>query len=157
MNIIKRIIIAAGLSFVALAGGSTLGLVDLHPADVDNPIVDRGCVIRFDTLNAGGTAVVPRIYEDTYHICVGVTSVSLEANGDLRIENTGGPSKVVTVWATPDETLAATFRACGVSGGGTVSIVRCYLATGVRVNFGSIAHVYGAGSNIWFGATNWDG
>lgn len=160
-RVLRDVVTVAAITVGSIVGATALDVaadyVNTQPASTSNPIVDRGCVIRFDTLNGQGTAVVPRIYEDNYHVCVGVTLVSLEANGDLRIENTGGPSKVVSVWAVPDETLAATFRSCGVSGGGTVSIVRCYLATGIRVNFGSIAHVYGAGSNIWFSATNWVG
>lgn len=124
------------------------------PASASNPIVSRGCVIRYDTLNAAGTAVVPRIYEDAGHICVGVTSVSLEANGDLRIENVGGPWKIVTTQVVLDESLAALRLTCGVSGGGLVSIVRCYWPNGVRVHHDDLA-MYGPGRNLWFFALNW--
>jgi hypothetical protein len=126
------------------------------PASVGNPIVERGCVVRYDTLDGAGARVVPRIHEDASHICVGVTAVALEANGDLRIENAGGPWKIVTVWVVLDESLAAQGLTCGVSGGGTVSIVRCYNPAGVRIRHDSLT-MYGPGNNIWFGALNWAG
>lgn len=158
----RRLLIALGV-LVALLTFGIAGAVTasrlmpaLTPESTTNPIALKGCVIRFDTLNAGGTAVVPRIYEDSFHHCVGVTAVSLEANGDLRISNTGGVNEIVTVWAVPDESLAADSLTCGVSGGGTVNIVRCYKPNGVRINFGSIADVYGAGNNIWYGGMVWD-
>lgn len=142
---------------IIFGGAQVLGATirpALTPASASNPIVARGCVIRYDTLNGAGTAVVPRIHEDAGHICVGVTSIGLEANGDLRIDNVGGPWKIVTAVVTVDESLAALGLICGVSGGGTVSIVRCYDRTGVRVRADSLV-MYGAGRNIWFHALNW--
>lgn len=144
----------ASLGFITAAEAAQL--IQVTPEDPANPIAAKGCVIRFDTLNAAGTLVVPRIYEDSSHRCVGVTSVALETNGDLRINNTGGIVQIVSAWAMPDETLAATFRSCGISGGGTVSIVRCYKADGTRVRFNNIDDVYGPGSNIWFGGFVWE-
>lgn len=155
---IHRAATIALIAAAAIAGATALEVAArpaLTPANPANPTAIRGCVIRFDTLNPTGTLVVPRIYEDTYHVCVGVTAVSVETNGDLRLTNTGGSATVVTVWAVPDETMAADSLTCGVSGGGTVSVVRCYRSNGVRIRFDSIDDVYGPGSNIWFGGVVW--
>jgi hypothetical protein len=154
---IRRVAVAVGLAaaLVAAGGAANAALTAARPDEsVGNPIAVRGCVIRYDTLNAAGTAVIPRINEDTYHICVGVTAIGLEANGDLRIENRGGSYRIVAMFTQPDETLVAKGIDCGPSGGGSIVVVRCYNRAGLRVRADSL-EMYAPGSNIWFGAFNW--
>lgn len=157
----KKWITAALALFVIIAAGGTAAarLSDyLFPASVDNPIADRGCVIRFDTLSESGKSVVPRIHANETHSCVGVTSVSVDWSdsstfGDMMLNNTGGPGIVVSVYAEEDESLVQRDIQCGPSGGGQQTRIRCY-RDGVKVPVQSL-DMYGPNVNLWVGWTMW--
>jgi len=130
------------------------GTVMIVPESDTNPIIERGCVVRFDTLNGAGTKVVPRVLDDYFHHCVGVTSIYVDTAGNLAINNTGGTNEIVFVVAEEDETLVDRNITCGPSGGGTITVVACY-QNGNRIRVDSLA-IYGAGSNLWMYWAMWD-
>jgi len=144
---------------VAFLAGGMLGPLAVQavtaPENVNNPIAMRGCVIRFDTLSPTGKSVVPRIYENTAHACVGVTSVSVDwSNGDLVVRGNGS-NTVVSVVVSPDETLTAKGISAGASGGGNCTRVRFYDRDGHRVPAYSL-DLYSPAANLWMMWAMWE-
>lgn len=128
----------------------------LRPADVDNPILLRGCVIRFDELSSTGKSVRPRILANSSHICVGITSVTVDWDrGDLVLADSRTNKPVVVAFAEEDETLSAKDIQCGPSGGTTNTRISCY-REGKRVPVYSL-QMYHRYANLWVGIQNWDG
>lgn len=137
---------------VLFGSGVAVGANYQYPASLANPLVTRGCVIRFDQRVDGRT--VPRIHANAAHYCVGVRRVYAEyPSGDLVIEvQPVGP--MVTINVIEDETLSARGIQCGPSGADLVVRVSCYSRSGAKAKaYGSTIH--GTYSNLWFSTTNW--
>ncbi|MGH3647618.1 MAG: hypothetical protein ACRDTM_10660 [Micromonosporaceae bacterium] len=141
----------AGTVVLGLGFGGGVAFADnyMRPADPDNPIAVRGCVIRFDTLSDSGASVVPRIHANSAHMCVGVTSVRADWNdGALVLNDSNSKGSIVSMSVSPDETLTRKGIRCGGSGGGKVSRVYCYDQSGNFVPAHS-KKLYGSLSNLW--------
>lgn len=148
-------IVLALVAMIGFGGGVAFADDYLRPNDPDNPTSMRGCVIRFDKKSSSGTTVVPRIHANSAHICVGVTSVSVDSTSkDLILRNSSGRGVVVTMIVSPDETLTRKGISCGGSGGSTLSRVICYDRAGHHVPANSLK-MYGATSNLWVSWTMW--
>ena len=77
-------------------------------ADKAHPVV-TGCAIRFD-------GPIPRIHQNSTHLCTGAHDVSVTPAGDLVVHSsTAGP--VISVIAEEDETLTELGIQAGASGG----------------------------------------
>lgn len=101
-----------------------------------------GCVIRF-------TPSGPAIHVNSTHACTGATSVSVDDDGALRIDQADGPGRIASVTVAVDETLAGRGISCGASGGVGITIVRCFdAATGEYVRADS-PRLVGSRSNLW--------
>lgn len=129
----------------------------LKPAKVDNPILLRGCVIRFDKLSSTGKSVQPRILANSGHICVGVQSVTIDwgGSGDLLLRDSPSNEPVIVAFAEEDETLTARGIQCGPSGGAVQVRIACYKGT-TRIP-GYSKQLYGRYANLWVGVQNWAG
>lgn len=139
--------------FAVLLAGTGAAAGYLYPASTDNPLVTRGCVIRFDQKSSSGRTV-PRIHANSSHYCIGVQRVYAEyPSGDLIIvgENLG---PIVSINITVDETLTAKGIRCGPSGGQPIVRVQCYNGNGTKVKaYG--ASIYGTYSNLWYSDISW--
>jgi hypothetical protein len=148
----RTLITVFGIVLLTLIGATAAtGSAYVQTVSADNPIVDRGCVIRFDRTLNGYTA--PRIHANSTHTCVGIKRVYAEKpSGDLVIEGESAGA-IVTINVTMDETFAQRDIQCGPSGGIPVVRVRCY-KDGVKVKAYSraIRHPY---ANLWFGTRSW--
>lgn len=160
------LVIAVLLGVVALVQGQRAATAEqtlaraqqeyLRPAQLGNPIVLRGCAIRFDELSSTGKTVRPRILANSGHICVGVTAVRVDWDrGDLILEDANTNKPVVVAFAEEDETLTAKDIQCGPSGGQTVTRIACY-RDGKRIPVQSL-QMYHRYANLWVGIQNWDG
>lgn len=118
----------------------------------DHPgLVLRGGVIRF-------SGNKPTLHINSTHQSVGIIpdSVKINNNGDLEFRlDIGLP--VVTLWANADETLVARKIQAGISGGGSLCIVRMSrsdMGIGEKLNLKTVGHygrVKGPTSNLWVG------
>lgn len=147
------VIVAAVLLMLAVLVAVARADGYLFPPSVDNPVADRGCVIRFDEKTTSGNTR-PRIHANSTHYCIGVTNVYAEyPTGDLIIEmDPVGP--IVSINVTEDETLTARGIACGPSGGAVTVRIRCYDRSGTKVKAYS-SKMYGRYSNLWFATQSW--
>lgn len=155
MRLHLRIVLSALVALVLLAAGAlaaeSISYRRAATTETEAGIIHRGCVIRFDTLSASGNSVVPRIHANSTHTCIGVTSVRADWTthpGDLVLENAGGPTNVVAVHVTSDETLTERGITCGPSGGGQTTRLRCYDREGTFVPAYSL-ELYGPTTNLW--------
>lgn len=144
----------------AAAAGQALARAQqdyLRPAQLGNPIVLRGCVIRFDQLSSTGKSVRPRILANSSHICVGVTSIRVDWDhgGDLILENADTDEPVIVAFAEEDETLVSRDISCGPSGGHQSTRIACY-RDGTHIPAHSL-QMYHRYANLWVGIQNWDG
>lgn len=153
---LKKVIATLAIG-ATIGAGVTIGAahaVDyLHPASVDNPIAQSGCVIRFDEKTSTGNTR-PSIHANSTHYCVGVQRVRASyPSGDLIIDlRTVGP--IINIAVSPDETLTARGINCGPRGGmGTIAIL-CYDRYGHKIKAYS-NKMYGTHSNLWVGWTSW--
>lgn len=152
---VRRIVAVLVVSFAVIVGGIAGATAEnyLRDASHTNKVAIRGCVIRFDEKAPDGS-VVPRIHANTAHYCVGVSRIAVE-DGDLAIySDTSG--QIMTVVASPDESLAKLGYTCGASGGGYRTIVRCYDRDGVKVDADS-PRMYGPYNNLWMTWFTWQG
>lgn len=119
----------------------------LPPVAVGN-LVLGGCCIRFDTKNADGTLVVPRIHEDDKHQSLGVTGLNVNTAGNLEIfTDPGAATQVVTCFTNPDETMTRAGVTCGPSGGLTETTIKFNLdGVPVRADDEQLHHTY---ANLW--------
>lgn len=129
------------------------------PAHEDNPIAQRGCVIRFSELSDTGNSVIPTIHANSTHRCVGVETVRADWStdpdrGKLILTHGDGLSEVVSMTVDEDETLTSKGIRCGGSGGGNVTKIECYNADGDFVPAWSL-EMYSPWANIWFSADMW--
>ncbi len=93
-------------------------------ADKAHPVV-TGCAIRFD-------GPIPRIHQNSTHLCTGAHDVSVTPAGDLVVHSsTAGP--VISVIAEEDETLTELGIQAGASGGTGTTTVRLYDQFGYHV------------------------
>jgi len=161
---LRRTVTALLAALGLLGGGAVAGAVVIddfmRPADVDNPIAHRGCVIRFDERTPAGFTV-PRIHANATHMCVGVDDVYAEFTGDSATAGdliivTDDPGAIVDIQITEDETMTARGISCGPSGGGAETRIRCYDRDGNKVKAYSAA-MYGALANLWVGMNIWVG
>ncbi|MGD7788540.1 hypothetical protein ACQCX2_09475 [Propionibacteriaceae bacterium Y1700] len=124
LNISRTVGVLAVTILVGL--GSLVGAAAadyFRQASSDNPVAIRGCSVAFD--QRSGRVAAPRLVADEQHYCVGTTSVSVDAEGDLILRAPSlGP--IISLDVTVDETLARKGIACGASGGLGVTEVRCY-------------------------------
>lgn len=116
----------------------------------------RGGVIRF--LSSG-----PFLYTNKTHQSVGIIpeSVKINDSGDLEFRlDVGLP--VVSLWADPDETLTDRKIMAGISGGGSLCIVRFSRADdpiGVKIDLntmGGYGRLRGTTSNVWVGVVSYN-
>lgn len=124
----------------------------MHAPSVDNPEVNRYCVIRFDKRVNGKT--VPRLHANSAHYCTGVKSVRVEADGDLFISmDSVGP--IGTVQVTEDETFTEKGISCGPSQGEPTVTIRCFSRAGNKVSADgpTIHHPL---ANLWVFTVSWD-
>ena len=116
--------------------------------------VIRGGVIRF-------TDNGPELHVNGTHQSYGIlpNSVKINASGDLefRLDKS---LPVVTLWANADETLVSRGIAAGISGGGSLCVVRLRrddMKTGEKLDLRTVGHygrVKGSTSNIWVGVVS---
>ena len=120
--------------------------------------VIRGGVIRF-------TDSGPELHVNETHQSHGIlpNSVKINSSGDLefRLDKS---LPVVTLWANADETLVSRGIAAGISGGGSLCVVRLHRAdqpVGEKLDLRTVGHygrVKGSTSNIWVGVvSHYDG
>lgn len=128
----------------------------LFPADPDNPLVIRGCVIRFDERASNGDTR-PTIHANGSHFCVGVDRVYSDySTGDLRIVHDSDPHRaIVSIAVSPDETLVARGIDCGASGGVRWTKVRCYDEDGLVKPWSG--KMRGEFANLWVTWVSWAG
>lgn len=107
-----------------------------------------GGVIRFDSRWG-----YPRVHTNSAHISVGIKDVSINDRGELVVKHEGGP--VVTMFASPDETLTTKGISVGLSGGGGLTKARFYDSRiGRQLDLsdgGDWLRIYGRYSNLWIG------
>ena len=104
-----------------------------------------GGVIRFDPIDG------IYLHTNATHHSVGIESVGANADGDLYVKRFSGGA-VVSLSASPDETLCARGITAGVSGGGINSVIRLYNRAGKRLNLNNAsdyAEIASPWSNLW--------
>lgn len=118
-------------------------------------LVTRGGVIRF-------SGNKPELHINSTHQSVGILpdSVRINGNGDLEFRlDVSLP--VVTLWANADETLVARNIQAGISGGGSLCVVRMSrtdMPVGEKLNLKTTGHygrVKGTYSNLWVGIVSY--
>ncbi|MGD7788539.1 hypothetical protein ACQCX2_09470 [Propionibacteriaceae bacterium Y1700] len=124
----------------------------MRPADSENPIAVAGCVIRFDERE--GTKTIPRIHANQSHMCVGVTDVEVNEDGDLVV-NSDKQGAIVSLVVSPDETMSKMGLSCGGSGGIGHTTVRCYDRTGKHVRADG-PDIYNPWGNLWLSWFIWE-
>ena len=152
----RRLAVATAVAVACTAAGTAAGGSYLSPAEqaTDN-IALGGCVIRFDTLNAARTRVVPRIHANAVHRCVGVAGVHVNTAGSLVVDFDAAADAVVSMMVGPDETFARWGIMCGPSVAAGSESVACY-RDGARVRADSLK-LYSHTSNLWLIMTWWRG
>lgn len=117
----------------------------------DTQVEWSGCCVRFDSRWG-----FPRLHVNSSHISVGVRSVRVNESGDMEIKHDGGP--VVTMIASPDETLVAKNIQVGLSGGAGTTIARFYDGNLGRVldlsNGRDWLRIHHPWSNLWLAWLN---
>ena len=107
-----------------------------------------GCCVRFDSRWG-----YPTVYANSQHIAVGVKGVKISDAGHLEISHEGGP--IVTMFASPDETMVGKGIQVGLSGGGGKTTAKFYDATLDRYldlsKGADWLRLYGEWSNLWLG------
>jgi hypothetical protein len=113
------------------------------PAATSLVQVHAGCVIRGD----GGW----HIYRNFSHYCGALTGVHTEPDGDLVLDLAGTHRAVEDQQIGTDETFSR-FADCGLSGGVTITVVRCFDNGGARIRAQDPRwdNPYG---NLWFSIT----
>ena len=101
-----------------------------------------GCVIRF-------TPTGPVIHVNATHACTGATSVTVNDEGSLRIDQTNGGGRIAAVTVAVDETLAGRGVSCGASGGVGTTLVRCFDSTTGELIRADSPRLVGVLSNLW--------
>ena len=104
-----------------------------------------GGVIRFDPTEG------IYLHTNKTHHSVGIESVGANADGDLYVKRFSGGA-VVSLSASPDETLCARGITAGVSGGGINSVIRLYNRAGKRLNLNNAsdyAEIASPTANLW--------
>ena len=114
----------------------------------------RGGVIRF----SGNR---PELHVNASHHSVGILPNSVRVNGSGDLEfRLDQALPVVTLWANADETLVARGIQAGISGGGSLCVVRMHRAdmpVGEKLDLRTVGHygrVKGSTSNIWVGVVS---
>lgn len=153
------IVTALALLIGAAVGATSVTYFQPASASSTDRLVHKGCVIRFDEKSSTGRSVVPRIHANSTHMAVGCTDVradwSRASSGDLVITN-DGPSTIMDIQVTEDETLTRLGISCGPSGGGVVTRIRCYDRVGKFVPAHSL-RLYHPYANLWVHWTSWAG
>lgn len=110
-----------------------------------------GCCVRFSSRWG-----YPEVHTNSTHISVGVKSVRVNEAGELQIEHDGGP--IVTMIASPDETLVAKNIQVGLSRGGGTTIARFYDGNLGRIldlsNGSDWLRVHDPYANLWLAWLN---
>lgn len=156
MNLRTLAAVSIGAITSGLVGaGAAVAVIDPQPgARVNNPILTRGCVIRFDEKTSSG-ATKPTRHMNSSHYCVGINrEPQVEADGDLVLHMDGG-EPIVSIMVSPDESLTKLGIDCGASGGTGQTTIRCYDRTGRFVRADS-PQMFGALNNLWIGWTSWE-
>lgn len=122
----------------------------------DKPgLVFRGGVIRF----SGNT---PELHVNSSHQSVGIKpdSLKITKSGDLEFM-LDEALPVVSLWANADETLVARNIQAGISGGGSLCVVRMSrtdMPVGDKLDLSTVGHygrVKGSSSNVWVGVVSY--
>lgn len=131
---------------VVAAGGTVF-------ATGEASLVTSGCTVRFG--DAG-----PVVYTNAMHYVVGCEAVSVDSQGRLVITKTDDLRPIVTMYASPDETLVARGISVGLSGGARTTIGVVYDSRAGRVlNLNAAAdyaRISGEYANLWVGWVNAD-
>jgi hypothetical protein len=144
--------VTIALGFGGVAGAGVTGYMTGSEPISGNTAIG-GCVIRFDTLSSSGKSVIPHIYTNAAHHCVGITSVHADwANGDLVVAS--DQSVVSTILVGADESFAKKGLFVGPSGGGATTRIRIYDVTHHKIPAYSLK-LYGPGMNLWIIAVWW--
>lgn len=155
-NTARTALVASVVGAAAFAGGTAMADSFTQPSSPDNPLVQRGCVIRFDTKDSAGRTK-PRIHANTGHYCVGVNGdPTVDDKGRLVIptDAQGQDQAAVSMAINSDETLTAKGISCGGSGGIGKTVISCYDRAGKQVRADS-STMYDRGSNLWLSWTTW--
>lgn len=152
----RTVLVASVVGAAAFAGGTAMADSFSKPSAPDNPLVERGCVIRFDTKDSGGKTK-PRVYTNDGHYCVGVSGEpTVDDKGRLVVptDAQGRNQAVVSMSIDSDETLTAKGISCGGSGGIGKTVISCYDRAGKQVRADS-AEMYQPNGNLWLSWTTW--
>ncbi|WP_018157087.1 hypothetical protein [Demetria terragena] len=150
----RTAVVASLIGAATFAGGSAVAGNFTEPSAQDNPLVQRGCVIRFDTSGPDGKTQ-PRIHANSKHYCVGVTSEpTVDDRGRLVVRTDGSDQAIVTIAVNPDETLTEKGISCGGSGGSGVTRITCTDREGKVVPADS-PQMHDKYANLWLGWTTW--
>lgn len=110
-----------------------------------------GCCVRFES-----DWPWPVIHVNSTHIAIGVQGVRVNDAGDLEIKHDGGP--IVTMIASPDETLVTRGISVGLSRGGGTTVARFYDSKlGRQLDLSNLSdwrRVNGPWSNLWLAWLN---
>lgn len=102
-----------------------------------------GC-IRFDDT----ATLTPRIHENSGHVCAGLDSLEVMADGDLRIHFTDA-DPVISGFVNPDERFSLTGWGVGFSGGNQYVNLRFYKG-GIYYPCTN-SNLYHSNNNLWVG------
>lgn len=147
------ILVLAGLMWV---GGYATAQTAAYqsPADqVSDHVSIGGCAVRFDTLNAARTRVVPRLLGNSVHQCVGMNGVHPNSAGSLVVDFDTSAGSVISMLVNPDPDFARWGIICGPSVSATYEVIACY-RNGHRVRVDSL-QLYSRTANLWLIATWW--
>lgn len=151
---VRTTLMAGVIGAAAFAGGAATADTFTQPAAQDNPLVQRGCVVRFDTQTAEGKTQ-PRIHANDSHYCVGVAGQpTVDDQGRLVLKSDSRNEAVVSLTVDEDETLTKKGISCGGSGGGGVTRITCTDRNGAIVAADS-PEIRDRYANLWLSWTAW--
>lgn len=152
---VRTALVSAVAGAAVFAGGTAVGDSFSKPSAQDNPLIERGCVIRFDTKDSAGKTT-PRVHANNGHYCVGAGSPTVDDKGRLVVptDAKGQKQAVVGMSIDEDETLVKEGISCGGSGGLGETVISCYDRSGKPVRADS-AQMYQPGGNLWLSWTTW--
>lgn len=162
MNLRRTIAVLSTVATVAIIGIAGVAVAQSFepPADQANPIIIRGCVIRYDTTDAVGHTA-PRFHANSVHYCVGFDTVAAQfTSGATKVttslpEPNGNSEAVVAITVEEDETFAERGIQCGPSGATRTFYIYCWDRDGELVKAHS-SEILGPAANLWVTVISWE-